>query len=62
MADRLAAEHSEPQAQVTALYDLLLCRPPRENELAAVTEYAKKFGLANACRFLLNTNEFVFVE
>jgi hypothetical protein len=62
MADRLAAEHSEPDAQVTALYDLVLCRPPRENERAAVTVYAEKFGLANACRFLLNTNEFVFVE
>lgn len=62
MADRLAHEHSELHAQVTGLFELVLCRPPRKDELEPVTEYAEKFGMANACRFLLNTNEFVFVE
>jgi len=62
MAETLAAKHSGLRAQVTALYSLILCRPPRENELTAVTEYAEKYGMANACRFLLNTNEFVFVD
>jgi hypothetical protein len=61
-AAKLAAEHAELPAQVTTLYRLLLCRPPRDEELAAVTAYAEKHGLANACRFLLNTNEFVFVD
>jgi hypothetical protein len=62
MADRLIAENEELPGQVTALYRLVLCRPPRAEELAAVTAYAEKYGLANACRFVLNTNEFVFVD
>jgi hypothetical protein len=62
MAKKLAADNSDLSAQVKALYRVVLCRAPRETELTAVTEYAKRFGLANACRFLLNTDEFVFVE
>jgi hypothetical protein len=62
IAERLAAENADLTAQVTALYRLAICRPPRAKELAAVAAYADKHGLANACRFLLNTNEFVFVD
>ena len=62
MAERLAAEYTELPAQVTALYRCVLCRPPRAKELMEVTAYAEKYGLANACRFLLNTNEFVFID
>jgi hypothetical protein len=62
MAQKLAAEHGDLPGQVSALYHLVLCRPPRDKELAAVTAYAQEFGLANACRFVMNTNEFVFVE
>ena len=62
MSKRLTAEHADLSAQVTALYRLVLCRPPHENELAEVTAYAQKYGLPNACRFLLNTDEFVFVD
>jgi hypothetical protein len=40
----------------------VLGREPTANELAAVRQYAQQFGLANACRFLLNTNEFMFVD
>jgi hypothetical protein len=62
IAEKLGAENSGLPAQIKALYRLLLCRSPRENELAAVTAYAEKYGLANACRFLMNTDEFVFVD
>lgn len=62
LADKLTAENADLPAQVTALYRLALCRPPRADELAAVTAYATEFGLANACRFVLNTNEFMFVD
>jgi hypothetical protein len=62
LATRLSAENREPRDQVTGLYQLAFCRPPRDTELAAVTAYAEKHGLANACRFLLNTNEFVFID
>ena len=31
-------------------------------ELKALTNYAKKHGMANTCRAILNLNEFVFVD
>jgi hypothetical protein len=62
IAERLAVKNSGLQAQVAALYRLVFCRRPTEQEQKAVTAYAEKHGLANACRFLLNTNEFVFVD
>ena len=33
LAERLAAEYTELPAQVTALYQCVLCRPPRAKEL-----------------------------
>jgi hypothetical protein len=30
--------------------------------MAAVAAYAQQHGLANACRFVLNCNEFMFIE
>ncbi len=62
LAARLAANHPDVRGQVIGLYRLALCREPRDTELAAVTSYAEKYGLANACRFLLNTNEFAFID
>jgi hypothetical protein len=62
IADRLAAQHEELPKQVSNLYRLVLEREPQPKELASVSEYARQFGMANACRFLLNTNEFMFVN
>jgi hypothetical protein len=62
LAARLVAEHQDLSSQIKMLYQLSLGRPPRNSELEAVTAYAKNFGLANACRFVLNTNEFAFVD
>ena len=31
-------------------------------ELTATVDYATQFGLANACRVILNLNEFAFVD
>jgi hypothetical protein len=62
LAERLAAENGDLREQVSALYQLALCRPPRDTELAAVAAYAEKYGMANACRFLFNANEFVFID
>jgi hypothetical protein len=62
IADRIATESTSVREQVPALYREVLCRPPNEEELAIVSAYAERHGLANACRFLLNTNEFVFVD
>ena len=41
---------------------LALGRPPRPEERDALAAHAARHGLANACRLLFNTNEFVFVD
>jgi len=62
LAKRVEAEHSDLDAQVTQLYRLVLCRAPSQDETDAVAAYLREFGLANACRYLLNTHEFMFIE
>lgn len=49
-------------AEVQQLVRLTLCRaatPAEENQMSA---YANKHGLANLCRLLLNSNEFLFLN
>jgi hypothetical protein len=48
--------------QVRLLFRLVLCREPTPSESSAFQSYAAKHGLANACRVLLNSNEFMFVD
>ena len=43
-------------------FRLALGRTPTMDERDALTVYARKHGLANACRVILNLNEFVFVD
>jgi len=62
LAQKLAKDESDRSAQISELYALLLSRPPTADESRAVTHYASKHGLANACRLLLNSNEFMFVN
>lgn len=62
LAERLAAEDSDAEGQIDRLYRLALGRPPSEEERAALVEYAQRHGLANACRVVINTNEFIFVD
>jgi hypothetical protein len=61
-AARVAQAHPRLEEQVQAAYLLALGRPPSEKELAALTKYAARHGMANACRVLLNSNEFMFVN
>jgi hypothetical protein len=62
LAERLARERPDLPQQIERLYELVLNRRPGESESAAFTQYAQKHGLANACRMLLNSNEFIFVD
>jgi hypothetical protein len=50
------------RARVQAAYRFTLGREPTLAEREAVTAYAARHGLANACRVLLNCNEFAFVD
>jgi Protein of unknown function (DUF1553)/Protein of unknown function (DUF1549)/Planctomycete cytochrome C len=51
----------DERAQVRLAYRLALGRAPRPSEETALADYARRHGLANACRVLLNCNEFVFM-
>jgi hypothetical protein len=61
-ADRLQALCDELGERIDAAYLLALGREPRPEEREAVAAYANHHGLANACRLLFNTSEFIFVD
>jgi len=62
LAGRLERETPDVSKQVSMLYELALQREPTADEKNAVADYASRHGLANACRVLLNSNEFMFVN
>ncbi len=66
MARHFAGHVSRPgtdlETQVSTAFRLALARAPTAEELHALTAYARQYGLANACRVILNLNEFVFVD
>ena len=61
-AARLATISSDRTTQIQAAYKLAFGRMPTDKETAALGQYAEKHTLANACRLLLNSNEFMFVH
>jgi len=48
--------------QISAAYRLAFGREATPAEVAALSGYATKHRLANACRLLFNANEFVFID
>jgi hypothetical protein len=62
LAKRLEGVSADRQAQMDALFELTVSRKPTEAERAAVVKYAEKHGMSNACRMLINSNEFMFVN
>ena len=61
LAQQLSAE-GDLSKQIQALYRLLFYREPTPHELEEVLAYATKHGMVNACRVLLNSNEFMFID
>jgi hypothetical protein len=61
-ARRLENLTNDPRRRSEAAFLLALGRRPGPEEARALETYASKHGLANACRFLLNTNEFAFID
>jgi len=61
-AERLKAAGSTTNDQVQMAFRLTLNREPTTGELRLMSNYARKHGLANACRVLLNSSEFVFLD
>jgi hypothetical protein len=62
LAERLAKLGPDLPERIDAAYRLALGRRPTVEEKDALTAYARRHGLANACRLLLNSNEFVFID
>ena len=62
LAERAAQAGKDLPAQIRSVYLLALGREPTAKEARALADYAGKHGLANACRIVLNSNEFMFVD
>jgi hypothetical protein len=61
-AHRIELRESDPRSKVEAAFLLALSRPPTAAERDLLTAFAVRHGLAHACRTLMNTNEFMFVD
>jgi hypothetical protein len=61
-AARLASMTPGLERQIESAFELALGRAASAKESAAMAGYARKHGLPNACRLLLNSNEFMFVD
>jgi hypothetical protein len=58
----MAKHLAERTGSVEAAFRLALGREPTADEKRELEDYAKRYGLANACRVILNLNEFVFID
>lgn len=61
-AERVTKEAQGLEAQTKHAFTLALSRDPKPDELAPLIAYAKREGLENTCRVILNLNEFSFVD
>ncbi len=61
-AERVAKEAQGLEAQTRHAFTLALSRNPTLNEFEPLLEYARREGLENTCRVILNLNEFSFVD
>ena len=62
LATRVEQEATGLEAQVTRAFRLLCARAPSREEMALLTEHARRHGLAHACRVVVNLNDFLFVN
>ena len=61
-ARRLEAIAPDIPRRIKAAFELAYGRPPTAGEIAVLSEYARRHGLTNACRLIVNSNEFLFVN
>ena len=62
LAARASQASGDLDRQLSAAIRLTLQRDPTDHERTVLTNYARQHGLPNACRVLLNSNEFLFVD
>jgi hypothetical protein len=61
LAERME-EAGDLKKQIDEIYLRALNRKPSRAESKKLQEFAKRFGLPNACRVIFNTSEFMFVD
>ena len=61
LAERVAASGTR-ESQLKRAFQLAIGRLPTDDETGSLTAYAAEHGMANACRVILNLNEFVFID
>ena len=61
-ATRVQKDAAGLEAQTKRAFALALSRDPTADELAPLLDYAKREGLENTCRVIMNLNEFSFVD
>ena len=62
LAGRLDTHSKQLDEQIAFACELVFGRPPTRAEANDLSAYAQKHGLANLCRVLFNSNEFMFVN
>jgi len=62
MAARLEKLTADRTKQIGLACELVWGRPPTQSEQETLSVYGAKHGLANLCRVLFNTNEFLFAD
>jgi hypothetical protein len=62
LANRLAASKADRAGQIELAFQLAYNRRPAPQEVEMLSAYGAKHGMANVCRLILNSNEFVFVN
>ena len=62
LANRVQNEASTLEAQINRLFELAYHREPVPEEDRLVSRLAIEHGFANACRVVLNSNEFLFIN
>ncbi len=61
-AARLRKVNKDPERQIDAAYRLALGRAPAGEDVRLLAAHASRYGLENACRLILNSNEFLFID
>ncbi len=61
-AERLQQSAATLDGQIEQAYRIALNRKPTSEELQMMGRYAARHGLVNACRLLVNSNEFMFID
>ena len=62
LAARLEREAGTVEGRIDRAFRLLCARAPTPAETALLAGHARQHGLASACRVLVNSNEFLFVN